>query len=776
MQLSSIDVIVCSLNFNEFVKTIKHLGILHKRPCLIDHTIEFLYDLLKDRLGTLLLHYGLVKIVDNRKIQLGGISIRLMLGTKRKQPWVKRPKKFITYTLYLRMSELLFIEGTKISYKTNNTNQLYYLGCKMFPMMFNKPFLWTENNDKSQIKGHYRFLPLTCKVKPIARNIIKLTIQSKDYHLFNAINKNTDYWTTSNVHLFIKQLNYHFFKFLNSTELKILAKYVLIFISLSKYEYIVWDGVVEELLNVKNSYFCDLPDPILCRYTFIYWYFKEFLNNILLKYFYMTNSDFYGNKIFFIPKVIWLEWKAKYESLFISTNFVPTDGSDNTLGTTKLRLLPKTKGLRPILNLSNKNDDQKSINDQLKDVFACCSVEFNSRPFGYNDVFSLTSINQLKPFLLKMKSCKLPFIAKIDFESAYDTLDHKTCIALVHELLQQKEYPVIEYFKTFKLTASTWLTKQIRKAFNTTSAEILDNIALFPPSKAFIEPTSTCKYILKSQLINLIETHIMNNIVTINGQNYKQEKGIPQGSILSGLLCTILFQEFLTTINKNNCAVAHFVDDVLFFGSEKKDVVDFLTSIQNPVNTLGLSLNKAKTRTNFKFQNFSSSLETFSWCGLLIELKPFAVKRDLTKYIGREMRYFMSISNISKIVQIFSVHLLSMLYDNDINSEETILINIIQHTILSTFKSVALIKELCKRNQVYEPEELISTFKKACTTCLNLLNTSTIKKYRQKYILYMLNIIYRICKRHGFILDFEIKKLNCRLLDKELVYFIHHFK
>ncbi len=48
----------------------------------------------------------------------------------------------------------------------------------------------------------------------------------------------------------------------------------------------------------------------------------------------------------------------------------------------------------------------------------------------------------------------------------------------------------------------------------------------------------------KWQVVRDLEQHLFNNIVFYNGRYYRQHTGIPQGSILSSLLCSLFYADF----------------------------------------------------------------------------------------------------------------------------------------------------------------------------------------------------------------------------------------
>ena len=773
MSLPQISIEISTTTFSMFCKKIKEVGMRHRRHIVIESGVQVLYELLHDNLAVIMLHFSIIECKIGRYIQIGGVSLRVAVGLKRKQSWQIKPKKLMTFTLYLRISELMYIDPVKLlHFNSFDSHKMQLLARRIFPSMFNLQELWKGPQDYVGTgRAEFGFTQQNCILKPFVRNILKMHDRYKYQYIFNNINDKIKEWHANDVCSFISSVNQHFFKMLTKQEHTVLMKAVKDYTKLSKFEYITWDLFMPQFLNCASSFFNRLPNPALTAHSFIYWYFKQFLKPLLLQFFYITDSDFYGNKLFFIPRKQWNEIKLIHQDLFISTNFKKLDCHDDTLGTSKLRLLPKSKGVRPILNLSHKNENGPSINAQLKNAFSCCFMELKALKFGQCNVFSVTNLSMLEPFFRLMKSQQSPlYVVKTDFESAYDSIDQSLALALVKSLLTKQEYPIIEYFEVGKKDSENWFCKQSKKALTGEhSIKLSDNLHLFAKRQTYLEATNSFSYFRRSDILDLISTHITNNVVTINNVHYKQEKGIPQGSILSGTLCTLIFHDFLQRIssqilNKSISFVAHFIDDVLFFSRDKAQCELFIKSVSKPENTHGLRLNIGKTWTNYKIQD--SEVTEFKWCGFLIKLDPFELKRDYSKYVGREIRYFMTIGNLSKIPQIFQVHLLDMLY-NDINREEIILLNLIQHTLLCSYKSVALLKVLKSRGNL-EVESIKNEFMKAVQNALRTLKSSYIKSNRSKCENMMLFIIQNICKHHQINIKFVKNVAHYKMIKEEM--------
>lgn len=81
-------------------------------------------------------------------------------------------------------------------------------------------------------------------------------------------------------------------------------------------------------------------------------------------------------------------------------------------------------------------------------------------------------------------------------------------------------------------------------------------------------------------IIRLLREHINANIVKIGNRHYRQRNGIPQGSVLSSLLCNFFYgdmeQKRLGFTKDEGSALLRYVDDFLFITTKKHLAVDFL--------------------------------------------------------------------------------------------------------------------------------------------------------------------------------------------------------
>lgn len=161
-------------------------------------------------------------------------------------------------------------------------------------------------------------------------------------------------------------------------------------------------------------------------------------------------------------------------------------------------------------------------------------------------------------------------------------------------------------------------------------------------------------------LFNL-QQHVKYNVLKIDKNFYLQNCGIPQGSILSALLCSFYYGHmenskivpFLDKVGMSDgghyCQklLMRFIDDFLFISTSKKHVVAFLSRLGRGFREYNCEMNKEKFGVSFdcdmimEESNSKSNRVCFDedgnkkflkWSGLLINCNTLEVQADYTRF------------------------------------------------------------------------------------------------------------------------------------------------
>jgi telomerase reverse transcriptase len=169
--------------------------------------------------------------------------------------------------------------------------------------------------------------------------------------------------------------------------------------------------------------------------------------------FYATEIDRHPTLVFYYRVPVWCRLQElAHSSLTTSVRpgvhpvYVPLSGQErrmlqqqqqqSTLMPGSMRLLPKTKGIRPIVNLARRPPAGLSVNTQLQDVLAVLNLECKQQPHRLGaSVFAPRQLyERLIPFHRAWVERGKPplFWVSADVRAAFDTLSQVcSCVGVV---------------------------------------------------------------------------------------------------------------------------------------------------------------------------------------------------------------------------------------------------------------------------------------------------------------------------------------------------------
>ncbi|XP_057849916.2 telomerase reverse transcriptase isoform X5 [Cryptomeria japonica] len=231
----------------------------------------------------------------------------------------------------------------------------------------------------------------------------------------------------------------------------------------------------------------------------------------------------------------------------------------------------------------------RSINSLLCDVHHCLKFEQEKFPealgcsvFDYNDIYV-----KLKPFVLSMKdSCMgLPklYIAVCDVAQAFDTVDQDKLLDVMQNILQKEEYFIQRYVRV------SCTEKSVKVSYERDSVEEKGvNFAKFSMnhsakhSQGILIDQAFFTSIKRDKLLGLMYEHVKRNILRLGSHFYIQKVGIPQGSVLSSLLCSFYYGD----LDRNE------IFPLLNYTHKKQTIVSSKTALENCVVDRKLSCGK----------------------------------------------------------------------------------------------------------------------------------------------------------------------------------------
>lgn len=402
------------------------------------------------------------------------------------------------------------------------------------------------------------------------------------------------------------------------------------------------------------------------------------------------------------------------------------------LGFSQIRLLPKQTGFRPIMNLRRRTTKLqngrvllgRSINSVMAPVFNMLSYEKAKQPAKLGSaLFSVGDIYpKLKTFKTKLQSLGKEaaplFFAKMDVQSCFDTIPQRHVVRLMEQLASEDDYRIARHAELkpsnlhHQTTFLALATKPARKFVATARAAAdftaFDQVlktgpALGKKNTIFVDSVVQT-FQDKEKLLDLLEEHVERNVVKIGKKFFRQKEGIPQGSVLSSLLCNFYYAELerecFGFLDERDSVLLRLVDDFLLITTDRKDAERFLGVMHDGSKTYGVRVNPEKSLVNFDTAVGGVQIPRlkggtkFPYCGNLVDTKTLETTKDRDRRKGGVIADSLTVelSRVPgrtfhrKALNAFKIQTHVMFLDTTFNSQRTVLSTIYQNFMEAAMK------------------------------------------------------------------------------------------
>ncbi|RYP54201.1 hypothetical protein DL768_000980 [Monosporascus sp. mg162] len=528
------------------------------------------------------------------------------------------------------------------------------------------------------------------------------------------------------------------------------------------------------LMSNKTSQ-TDMQKRVELFYEFLYFIFDSLLIPLIRSNFYVTESNNQKCRLFFFRHDVWRYVAEPSMSSLKLKMFEEVNMDDacrildsRALGFSQVRLLPKGTTMRPIMNLrrrtfrrGNKKDLGLAINKLLGPAQAVLQLEasinseiLRSAMFSVGDIY-----RRIKPFKDRIASRpqKLYF-AKLDVQSAFDTIPQAAIVSLLDSIPQARQYRISKYLQVapylwscpksepgskLKLT-KRWILAATRRHDALTLTGLLGSSrAANKRNTVFVDSFSKKDY-EASELLQLVASHIQQNLVKIGKKFYRQKEGIPQGSVLSSTLCNYFYADLeahvLPFLDSEDCLLLRLIDDFLLITTDKRKAVRFVETMHRGVPEYGVVVNPRKTLVNFELtlnQQPVPSLapgQSFPYCGTKIDCETLGITRardqesSIYDSLTVEFSRTPGQSFQRKVLNAFRIQSHLMFFDTTLNSATTMLRNVYDAFVETATKTWAYAR--CLPRQKQPPASLVIRTISKLTDVAYLLLVSKTRKLR----------------------------------------------
>lgn len=535
-----------------------------------------------------------------------------------------------------------------------------------------------------------------------------------------------------------------------------------------------WLATPQALSSPQRPKLCrsDMQKRTELLHEFIYFLFDSVVIPLLRTNFYVTESQTHRNRLFFFRHDVWRRLTEQPLAELKSSVFeeLKPDAARRVLGRrslgySSLRLLPKTTGVRPILNLRRRAWTKSrwpgkhgasylgpSINSTVTPVYHMLSYERTRGPDALG-----ASLNSVGDIHLRLRSFKehllqqhdqLPplYFVKLDIQSCFDTIPQQKLIRLIEELVSEETYqitkhvelrPAHEFGNQWEDPDANGLThsnsnktqrKFVGRAAPTMKAQSLpDAFASGATSRrrntVFVDTQH--REHNSEDLLDLLDEHVRNNLVRIGKKYFRQRNGIPQGSMLSSLLCNYFYAELEREVlhhflDPAQALLLRLIDDFLLVTSNIDLAVRFLQCMLRGHPAYGITVNASKSLINFstavdgiQIPRLDRSDHRFPYCGNLINTHTLEISRDQHRVLeGSESNApsgaAQTLSNAltvesarspgrtlhRKVLTGFKLQMHPMYLDTLHNSRAAVMANLYANMVTSAMKMVRYLKAL----------------------------------------------------------------------------------
>ncbi|CRG91151.1 telomerase reverse transcriptase [Talaromyces islandicus] len=479
----------------------------------------------------------------------------------------------------------------------------------------------------------------------------------------------------------------------------------------------------------------------------VYYIFDSLLIPLIRSNFYVTESQVHRNKLFYFRHDVWRHMIEKPLADMKSSMFdeIKRDKALRILGRKKLpasavRLLPKSTGTRPIINLRRRLTTRvgnysflgPSINSTLTPVFNILDYEKKKNPHLLGS--SMFSVGDMYPRLKSFKESLTDaqmqgsfYFVKLDIQSCFDTIPQRRLVSMIENIVSQRVYHVTKHVEIRpgdaqrnnlssedKFRNAKPIRKFTSKAIGLSEIHSIQPISAKSTKRNTVQvDTAAAKNHQVDALLDLLDEHVRKNLVKIGKKYFRQKNGIPQGSVLSSLLCNFFYGELerdvLGFLNCERALLLRLIDDFLLVTTDAALAKQFLQVMMSGQPAYGITVNASKSLVNFEATVNGTKVPRllgstlFPYCGNLIDTHTLELRKDRDHGRG-QANVADSLTTESsrvpgqafhrKVLASFRLQTHTMFLDTEHNNSKTVLLGIYTNFIETAIKMYRYYKTL----------------------------------------------------------------------------------
>ncbi|KAJ0003205.1 hypothetical protein NQD34_008303 [Periophthalmus magnuspinnatus] len=491
---------------------------------------------------------------------------------------------------------------------------------------------------------------------------------------------------------------------------------------------LLWKMKVNDCDWIKMSKNGRVPPSELAYRTrvlgqFLAWLLDGYVVGLVRACFYVTESVGLKNALRFYRQEIWTKLQDLAFRCHLSkgqmTELTPAQVAHLPKSTviSRLRFIPKNDGMRPITRVVGADVKTRLYRGRSRDLLYMLQACVRTAPSTLGStVWGMTDIHKaIRSMASQQKEKTQPlYFVKVDVSGAYESLPHDKLTEVVTEALT----PFLDEIFTLRRFAKVWCDSHegLKKAF-VRQADLLEDNMGSSNMKSFVSSLQMSGKIHHSILVEqhfssdlhgkdalqFFTQMLTGNVVQFGKKTYRQCRGIPQGSVVSSLLCCLCYGHMENMLfgnkGKTKGCLLRLVDDFLLITPDLHEAQAFLKVLLPGVPEYGLTINPQKVAVNFKVSETATVCPEirvlpprclFPWCGLLLDTHSLDVYKDYSSYAGLSLRYSLTLGSLRsagqdmkrKLMAILRLQCHALFLDLKTNSVEAVYKNIYKLVLL----------------------------------------------------------------------------------------------
>jgi telomerase reverse transcriptase len=245
------------------------------------------------------------------------------------------------------------------------------------------------------------------------------------------------------------------------------------------------------------------------------------------------------------------------------------------------------------------------------------------------------------------------YFAKVDVQSCFDTIPQSRLLSMISSLMSLPAYQIGKHVEISALGTLQRLDghhvdplpvkRYVAHSGGTRDMEsftqVMQSKFVGAKTNTIFVNTNMQQNETKDDLMRLLREHVERNLVKIGKRYYRQKKGIPQGSILSSILCNYFYAELernvLSFALGGDCLLLRLLDDFLLITVDRRQAERFIHVMHRGHADYGVVVKPAKSMTNFEVildggTRISRSTvdNSFPYCGVHLDTRTLEVRKS----------------------------------------------------------------------------------------------------------------------------------------------------